>query len=313
MSSSSLLFYRTQRLPLFLIIRSNSTASTTSRVQSTTKWKRLTYQIGGSLVAVGTLGYCWARSQALLASSDKAHPAQIPWTFNGPFSSLDHAAIRRGFEVYKQVCAACHSMKFLQYRHLVGVCYTEDDAKKEAADNLIEDGPDDDGLMFTRPGKLTDHVPPPYKNDKAAKAANNGALPPDLSLISLGRGDGPNYIFSLLTGYQDPPAGVKGEENLHYNPYFGGGWIAMAKQLYDDQIEYTDGTKATETQLAADVVSFLKWSAEREHDDRKKMAVKGILIFAPLCVLMYHWKRVKWASIKSRKIAFYKPPSKYSE
>ena len=134
--------------------------------------------------------------------------------------------------------------------------------------------------------------------------------PLNIKYISLGRDDGCNYIFNLLTGYQDQPAGLKGEPGLHYNPYFSGGWIAMAKQLYDDQIEYSDGTKATESQLAKDVTEFLKWTAERDHDDRKKLAIKALLIFAPLVVLSYHWKRVKWATLKSKKIAFYRPKPK---
>ncbi|UJR22667.1 hypothetical protein I4U23_025706 [Adineta vaga] len=292
---------------LFSILRNSSSSSSS---QTTNRWKRLAYQISGGLLTAGTLGYTWAYSQAIHASGNKAHLVPLPWSFSGPFDSLDHASVRRGFEVYKQVCAACHSMKFLAYRHLVGVTHTEAEVKAIAAQDQITDGPDDQGNMFQRPGKLTDYMPSPYPNDKAAKAGNGGALPPDLSLITLGREDGCNYVFNLLTGYQDQPAGVKGEPGLHYNPYFSGGWIAMAKQLYDDQIEYSDGTKATESQLAKDITEFLKWSAERDHDDRKKLAIKAILIFVPLIVLSYHWKRVKWASLKSRKIAFYRPKPK---
>jgi len=291
---------------LVYIIRNSSSSST----QTSVRWKRLAYQLGGGLLTAGTLGYAWAHSQAVHASGNKAHLVPLPWSFRGPFDSLDHASVRRGFEVYKQVCAACHSMKFLAYRHLVGVTHTEEEVKTIAAQDQITDGPDDQGNYFQRPGKLTDYMPAPYPNDKAAKAANGGALPPDLSLITLGREDGCNYIFNLLTGYQDPAAGLKGEPGLTYNPYFSGGWIAMAKQLYDDQIEYTDGTKAYESQLAKDVTEFLKWTAERDHDDRKQLAIKAILVFVPLVVLSYHWKRVKWATLKSRKIAFYRPKSK---
>ncbi|CAF0790835.1 unnamed protein product [Rotaria sp. Silwood1] len=291
---------------LVYVVRNASSTST----QTSIRWKRLAYQIGGGLLTTGALGYAWAHSQAVHASGNKAHLVSLPWSFRGPFDSLDHASVRRGFEVYKQVCAACHSLRFVAYRHLIGVTHTEEEAKTIASQDQIQDGPDEQGNMFTRPGKLTDRLPSPYPNDNAAKAANAGALPPDLSLITLGREDGCNYIFNLLTGYQDPPAGVKGEPNLHYNPYFSGGWIAMPKQLYDDQIEYSDGTKATESQLAKDITEFLKWSAERDHDDRKRLAIKAILIFAPLVVLSYHWKRVKWATLKSRKIAFYRPKAK---
>jgi len=293
------------------LFRNSSSTSSTSSISS--RWKRLTYQIGGGLLALGISGYTWARSQSLHASGNKAHLSAIPWTFNGPIDALDHASVRRGYEVYKQVCSACHSVKFLSYRHMIGVLFTEDDCKTEAADNQIEDGPDDNGDMFMRPGKITDRLPPPYKNDKAAKAVNNGALPPDLSLISLGRPDGSNHIFNILTGYQDPPAGLKAEPGLTYNPYFSGGFIAMPPPLYDDQIEYTDGTKATLSQMAKDVTEFLKWTAERDHDDRKQIAIKAFLVLVPAIFITYHWKRRKWSSLKSRKIAFYKPKPKVQD
>jgi len=147
---------------IFNIIRKSSTSSK----QSTFNWKRLTYQISGGLITAGALGYAWAHSQAVHASGNKAHLVPLPWSFRGPFDSLDHASVRRGFEVYKQVCAACHSMKFLAYRHLVGVTHTEEEAKAIAAQDQITDGPDDNGNMFQRPGKLTDYMPSPYPNDK---------------------------------------------------------------------------------------------------------------------------------------------------
>ena len=199
--------------------------------------------------------------------------------------------------MYKQVCAACHSMKYTYYRHLVGVSHTEDEAKAEAAEAMVTDGPNDEGNMYQRSGKLSDHFPSPYPNDEAAKVANNGALPPDLSLISFARKGGvvcwnfraklriykenlfnflvwKDYLYSLLTGYCDAPAGVESKEGLHYNPYFNGGWIAMAKALYDDIIEYSDGTPATTSQLAKDVSEFLRWSSEKSHDDKKKLLLK---------------------------------------
>jgi len=149
---------------LVYIIRNSSTSST----QTSIRWKRLAYQLGGGLLTVGSLGYAWAHSQALHASGNKAHLVPLPWSFRGPFDSLDHASVRRGFEVYKQVCAACHSMKFLSYRHLVGVTHTEAEAKALAAQDQITDGPDDQGNMFQRPGKLTDYMPAPYPNDKVS-------------------------------------------------------------------------------------------------------------------------------------------------
>jgi ubiquinol-cytochrome c reductase cytochrome c1 subunit len=215
----------------------------------------------------------------LFASTDLCKPASYPWFHEGMFNTLDHGSVRRGYEVYKQVCAACHSMRYTYFRNLVGVSHTEEEAKAEALESMVTDGPNDEGNMYQRPGKLSDPLPSPYPNEEAAKAANNGALPPDLSLIAFARKNGPNYIFSLLTGYQDAPAGVEVKEGLHYNPYFNGGWIGMAKALYDDIIEYSDGTPATTSQLAKDVVEYLRWSAEKYHDDKKKLLMKVLRKF----------------------------------
>lgn len=154
---------------LFYILRNSSSTSTGA---AATRWKRLAYQIGGGLITAGALGYAWAYSQAVHASGNKAHLVPLPWSFEGPFDSLDHGSVRRGFEVYKQVCAACHSLKFLAYRHLVGVTHTEAEAKALAAQDQITDGPDDQGNMFQRPGKLTDYMPSPYPNDKVRHFRN---------------------------------------------------------------------------------------------------------------------------------------------
>jgi len=170
-----------------------------------------------------------------------------------------------------------------------------------------EDGPNDEGEMFKRPGKLSDYMPPPYPNEEAARAANNAALPPDLSLMIKARHGGGDYVYSLLTGYVEPPAGVEVREGLHYNPYFPGGAIAMAKNLYDGLVEYDDGTPATASQMAKDVVSFLSWAAEPEHDERKKMGMQAIIILSTLTMLSLYVKRHKWAAIKNRKF-LYNPP-----
>ena len=163
---TSAILYQTGRYNhhvLLYIIR-NSSSSTRKSIQ----WKRLAYQLGGGLITTGALGYAWAHSQAVHASSNKAHLVPLPWSFLGPFDSLDHASVRRGFEVYKQVCAACHSMKYLAYRHLVGVTHTEEEAKIIASQDQITDGPDTQGNMFQRPGKLTDYMPSPYPNDNVS-------------------------------------------------------------------------------------------------------------------------------------------------
>ncbi|KAF0314216.1 Cytochrome c1, heme protein, mitochondrial [Amphibalanus amphitrite] len=260
-------------------------------------------------VAVGgaaAVGY--ALNQSVKASV-QLHPQKLPWNHNGIIDSLDHASVRRGYEVYKQVCAACHSMRYVAYRNLVGVTHTEDEAKAEAEQIMVgretvTDGPNDQGEMFQRPGKLSDYFPSPYPNDEAARAANNGALPPDLTYITSARHGGEDYLFHLLTGYCDPPAGVKLQDGQYYNPYFPGGAISMAQALYNEIIEYEDGTPATQSQLAKDVTTFLKWTAEPEHDTRKRMIIKTIMIFSVLIGISYYMKRMKWSVIKSRKLVY---------
>lgn len=232
------------------------------------------------------------------------HAPHLPWSHNGVFSSLDHASIRRGYQVYKQVCAACHSMRYLAYRNLVGVSHTEEEAKAEAEEVQVMDGPDEKGDMFMRPGKLSDYFPKPFANDAAAAAANNGAIPPDLSFITLARHGGENYIYHLLNGYCDPPAGIELREGQNFNPYFPGGAIGMAPPIYNEIVEYEDGTPATQSQVAKDVCTFLTWAASPEHDLRKRFAIKAAMIFSLLLTTSYYMKRHKWSLIKSRKIVY---------
>jgi len=232
------------------------------------------------------------------------HAPNLPWSHSGPFDSLDHASIRRGYQVYKQVCAACHSMRFLAFRNLVGVSHTEAEAKEIAEEAQVEDGPNEAGEMFMRPGKLSDYFPSPFPNDAAAAAANNGAIPPDLSFIPLARHGGEDYIYHLLNGYCDPPAGIELRDGQHFNPYFPGGAIGMGPPIYNEIVEYEDGTPATQSQVAKDVCTFLVWAASPEHDMRKKMAVKCALMFSLLFGAAYYMKRHKWSSVKSRKVLY---------
>jgi len=269
--------------------------------------KKAAWILGGLAVGGGTI-VATAMAQPAFASDMVLHPPKMPWSHNGMFDSLDHNSVRRGYEVYKQVCAACHSMEYLCYRNLVGVIMTEEEAKAEAEEAQVEDGPNDAGDMFMRPGKLSDHFPAPYKNEQQARAANNGALPPDLSYIVLARHGGEDYIFSLLTGYTEPPAGVKLMEGQHFNAYFPGGAIGMAQALYNEIIEYSDGTPATQSQLAKDVCTFLKWAGEPEHDVRKLYGLRMLIVIGGLTAVAYYMKRHKWSLIKTRKLAF-KPPS----
>ncbi|XP_070574448.1 cytochrome c1, heme protein, mitochondrial-like [Ptychodera flava] len=256
-------------------------------------------------ITAGGVGVISALEMSVKAQEElELHAPTHPWDHKGMFSALDHRSIRRGFQVYKQVCAACHSMDYLAFRNLVGVCFSEAEARLLAEDVQIEDGPNDEGEMFQRPGKLSDYFPKPYPNEEAARAANNGALPPDLSYITAARHGGEDYIFSLLTGYCDPPAGIEMREGLYYNPYFPGGAIGMAQQLYDGAVEYDDGTHASMSQMAKDVCVFLRWAAEPEHDQRKRMGLKAIMIFSLLIGFSYYLKRHKWTVLKSRKLAY---------
>lgn len=268
--------------------------------------KTLATAIGLISGGVGTLIYALDQS---VKASDLTLPApRYPWYHKGILNSFDHASIRRGYEVYKQVCSACHSLKYVAFRNLVDVSHTTEEAKAEAAEFQIEDGPDDEGNMFIRPGKLTDYFPSPYKNEKAARAANNGALPPDLTYAVLRKREEENYIFSLLTGYCDPPAGVVVSEGQYYNPYFVGGAISMAQALYDDVIEYTDGTPAYASQLAKDVATFLSWCAQPELETRKLYFMKSMVLLTGLTAFFLYMKRHTWSVLKSRKIVF-KPPN----
>eukprot|EP01100_Stratorugosa_tubuloviscum_P009730 TRINITY_DN4092_c0_g1_i1.p1 TRINITY_DN4092_c0_g1~~TRINITY_DN4092_c0_g1_i1.p1 ORF type:complete len:270 (-),score=149.99 TRINITY_DN4092_c0_g1_i1:807-1616(-) len=253
----------------------------------------------GSLVAGATFSFV-----NIQASSNSLPSTPAPWSHNAPWSGYDHASIRRGFFIYRQVCSTCHSLKLIPYRTLVGVCLTEDEAKAIAAEIEVVDGPDQEGEMFTRPGKLTDTPPRPYQNENQARAANNGALPSDLSLIVKARPGGADYLFSLLTGYREPPAGINLRPGLHYNPYFPGGAISMAQALMNDVIEFDDGTPSTISQLAKDVTTFLCWTAEPEHDERKKTGIKTFVILASLSIPLLYYKRLKWAPIKSRIVKF---------
>merc|ERR1711944_195578 len=272
----------------------------------------------GKKVALAMLGTTAGGAAAVAAALDDSvradmvlHTPKLPWSHNGYLDSLDHASIRRGYQVYKQVCSACHSMRFLAFRNLVEVAYSEEEAKALAADCMIVDGPNDSGEMFERPGKLSDYFPKPYDNDQAAAAANNGAIPPDLSFIALARHGREDYIYHLLTSYCEAPAGINLMDGQHFNPYFPGGAIGMAAPLYNEIIEYDDGTPPTQSQLAKDVSTFLTWAASPEHDLRKKMSIKALLALSITSGLLFYIKRSKWSVLKSRKIVY--TPKNYKQ
>lgn len=235
-------------------------------------------------------------SAAPAAEGVKA-PSQS-WSFDGLFGTFDRAALQRGFQVYKEVCAACHSMSLLRYRDLSGLGYNEDEIKAIAAEYKTMDGPNDQGEMFERNARPADRFRKPFANENAARAANNGAYPVDLSLVVEARKDGANYVAALLAGYKDPPpAGVTLMEGMHYNEYFPGHQIAMAAPLSDDRVTYGDGTKATVAQMSKDVVTFLAWAAEPNMEHRKALGVKVILFLIILSGLLYAVKRKVWADL----------------
>ena len=231
------------------------------------------------------------------AAEGPALPA-LSWSFQGMFGTYDRAALRRGFQVYTEVCASCHSLRLLSYRHLGSVGFSEDEVKAIAAEIEVEDGPDDEGEMFTRPGKPSDRFASPFANEMAARASNNGALPPDLSLMVKARKGGPDYLHGLLTGYaEEPPDGVDVMEGMNYNKYFPGQQIAMAPPLADGAVEYADGTEATLDRHARDVVTFLAWAASPELEERKRLGVKVLLFLIVLTAMLYALKRQIWSDL----------------
>lgn len=238
------------------------------------------------------------------ADDDVVHAQGLTWSHGGVMDAFDMASVRRGQQVYQQVCASCHGIHKIAWRNMVDVIYTEDEVKLMLEDIEVEDGPNDVGEMFMRGAKLFDYIHSPYKNEGEARSANGGALPPDLSLIIKARHGGEDYIFALLTGYSDPPAGITIREGLYYNPYFAGGAIGMPAPLMDGAVEYEDGTVATASQMAKDVTTFLCWTSEPEADDRKRMGVQWIGVMTVTALIMGYMKRFRWAPIKSRKIEF---------
>jgi ubiquinol-cytochrome c reductase cytochrome c1 subunit len=244
------------------------------------------------LLAMGLL----VAGPALAAGGTVPLPQQN-WSFGGIFGTFDRASAQRGFQVYKEVCAACHAAKQLSYRNLSELGLTEDEVKAIASTFQVKDGPNDNGEMFERPGRPSDRFVRPYPNEQAARAAQNGAYPPDLSLIVKARADGANYLHALLTGYAEPPPGMAMGTGMNFNKYFPGNQIAMVSPLADDRVTYADGTKATLEQMSRDVTTFLAWAAEPELETRRAMGVRMILFLLILTVLAYAVKRKIWADL----------------
>ena len=248
-------------------------------------------------------GFALALGAAALASQARAEedvqpPAQ-GWSFGGWNGTFDRAAAQRGFQVYNEVCSACHSMKYMSYRNLAGIGLSPAEIKAIAASKTVPGDLDDDGKPTTRPGLPSDQFVSPFPNDKAAKAANNGALPPDQSLLVSARPDGANYVYAVVgLGYVDPPAGVKVPDGLFYNKYFPGHNIHMPPPLSDGSVTYADGTKATVQQEAKDVTTFLYYAANPDMETRKHLGVRVVGFLVLLTGVTYAAKRKLWANVE---------------
>jgi len=235
-------------------------------------------------------------------TAEKVELLKADWSFKGLFGKFDRGSLQRGYQVYTEVCSSCHSMKYVSYRNLFepgGPEFTEEQAKAIAANFEVRDGPNTDGEMFMRPAKLSDKFVMPYDNVKAAQAANGGAYPPDMSVLAKARSGGVDYIYSVLLGYEDPPSGVTLEDGVYYNKYMYGNNIKMSKPLSDGLIEYSDGTIASEEQMAKDVATFLMWAAEPHLEARHKMGFKAILYLIILTILVYFSMKKIWSRIES--------------
>jgi ubiquinol-cytochrome c reductase cytochrome c1 subunit len=237
----------------------------------------------------------------LAAPAVAAEEVELPnesWSFENVFGTYDLAAAQRGFLVYSQVCSNCHSMQFLHYRDLSGIGLNAEQIKAIAAAVTVPSGTDDQGAPIEGPATPASKFRSPYPNEKAARAGNNGALPPDLSLIVNAREGGPNYVYGILTGYEEPPAGFKLQDGMNYNKVFPGHQIGMPQPLRDATVDYTDGTPNTLNQQAHDVVTFLSWAANPEAVERKQMGVRVVLFLMLMTGLTYAVKRRVWSDVE---------------
>lgn len=260
----------------------------------------------GSLILKGVTALVGITAVLFVAATPHhgVHVEKEEWSFQGFFGKFDQAQLKRGFQVYQEVCAACHSMDLLHYRSLTEIGFTEAEVKEIAAAVQVTDGPDDAGDMFERAGRPSDKFKAPFANANAARASNNGALPPDLSLIARSRAgagfgayEGADYLHGLLTGYEEPPAGVTLAEGMHYNKGFVGNQIAMPNPLSEGGVTYADGTNATVDQQARDVAAFLTWAGEPNYENRIYTGMKAMLFLIVFTLIAYAVKRRIWAKI----------------
>jgi len=237
---------------------------------------------------------------ASASTASAVEGVEIPdrdFSFEGIFGTFDRAAAQRGLQVYNQVCSSCHSLKYVAFRTLGDLGYTEAQVEAIAQQFRVTDGPNDQGEMYERPAKPSDTFPAPFPNKEAARAANGGAYPPDLSVITQARPQGPEYLHALLTGYEDPPADQDLAPGQYWNAVFPGHQIKMPPPLMEGIVEYEDGTEATPAQMAHDLTVFLHWAAEPHMEERKRMGIAVILFLLVFTGVLYAAKRKIWQDL----------------
>lgn len=255
-----------------------------------------------AMTAIAGVALAGAIASTASAAEDAHALKDVNFSFEGPFGVFDRGQLQRGYKVYEAVCSGCHSLDLLSFRNLSqeGGPDFEPAAVRVLAEEFpreVLDGPDAFGDMFERPGKPSDKFPPPFANQAAARASNNGALPPDFSVLAKARHGGSDYIYSLLTGYDEPPAHVELREGMAYNPYFPGGQIAMAPPLSDELVEYTDGSPMTVEQYAKDISAFMMWTAEPKLEERKRIGFQVMVFLIVLAGLLYFTKQKLWRDV----------------
>ena len=264
--------------------------------------------LAASISLAGLALFC----PAAFAAEGQKPAKSVSFAHEGPFGTFDRQQLQRGYKVYKEVCSSCHAMRLLSFRNLAeGGIFSEEQVKALAAMFTVQDGPNGSGEMFDRPGLPSDRFPSPFANEEAARSANGGAVPPDLSLITKGRAGwhgtfnqllngigGPQYVYSVLTGYEEPHGDLAAEkpEGKHFNAYFGAGpWIGMAPPLADGQVTFDDGAANKIDDMAKDVAAFLAWTAEPKMEERKQTGFMVMIYLAVLSVLLYLVKKKVWA------------------
>ena len=241
---------------------------------------------------------------SVFSEEKKIDLIETNWSFNGIFGTFDRSSLQRGYQVYNEVCAGCHSVQHLSYRNLSekgGPEFSVEEAKAIASQFELEDGPNSDGEMFMRPGRLSDKFAQPYPNVEASIAANGGAYPPDMSVLAKARTGGADYIYSLLMGYEDPPEGFELDDGVYYNKYMAGNKIKMSEPISDGIVEYLDGTQSTKEQIAKDITAFLVWSSEPHLESQHRMGFKVIIYLIVLIILVYMSKQKVWSRFSSKR------------